>query len=431
MRLFLTTILATLLACACSNSTEKSPLDVASDSTADLWASDLTGPDSNDAAPDPEAQADLQLWPHGCVADLCAAGPESAPDPRNWGPFPVGLRTFETSLYDHKNVKRKLVVDVTYPTTEEFRDGPFEAIDLVALAPDDVKELMPAMEIESIPVYMVRDADMRTQDGPYPLVIFSHGAFGVRFQSVFFTQYLASHGYIVVSPDHVGNTLYDMIKMGGYSMDPVVESAFDRPLDVDHLITLMLEWNELPSSFYYATINPERIGMSGHSFGGYTSFYQGFEDPRIKAILPMAPATQQLAVFGFKMGEFPIPTMVMAGGKDKTLDTEKDMTLAYEQLPAPKYYFELKTAGHYSFTDICSLNLKQLADDIGFGDAEDALEDGCGPENVDVAFAHPLIRQFGIGFLNAHLRDSPGSAIYYTAEEGAKYSDELIYLVAE
>ena len=421
MRLLPIVIVIAIATSACSDSTTSPPADLVADSGGEMVEAADTADDSK---VDDVAVEALPQWPHGCVEDLCVAGPDSAPDPSAWGPFPVGIRTFETTLYSYKDVARKIVVDVVYPTTEAFRDGPFEQIDLVALAPDDVKPLMPAMEIEAIPVFMARDAEVRAHDGPYPLVIFSHGAFGVRFQSVFFTQYLASHGYIVVCPDHIGNTLYDMIKNGGYSMDPVVESAFDRPLDVDHLLNLMLEWNEAKGNDFEGTIDPDRIGMSGHSFGGYTSFYQGFEESRIKAILPMAPATQQLAAFGYKLEEFPIPAMVMAGGADKTLETDKDMTMAYEKLPAPKYYFELMTAGHYSFTDICSLNLKQLADDIGFGDAEDALEDGCGPENVDVAFAHPLIR-------NVHLRDSVGSKVYYSAEEGAKYDDELIYLLEE
>jgi predicted dienelactone hydrolase len=428
MRLLPLILIVTLASPACSSSTS-TPLDA---TAADLGV-EMIEEDSAASAPETVdiVEEVLPEWPHGCVEELCAAGPDSAPDPSTWGPFPVGIRTFQTNLKDYKGVTRKIVVDIVYPTTEEFRGGPYEQIDLVALAPDDVKELMPAMEIEAIPVFMVRDADVRTKDGPYPMVIFSHGAYGVRFQSVFFTQYLASHGYIVICPDHTGNTLYDMIKNGGYSMDPVVKSAFDRPLDVDHLINLMLEWNEVNGNDFQGTIDADRIGMSGHSFGGYTSFYQGFEDDRIKAILPMAPATQQLTALGYKLEEFPIPAMVMAGGADKTLETDKDMTMAYEKLPPPKYYFELMTAGHYSFTDICSLNLKQLADDIGFGDAEDALEDGCGPENVDVAYAHPLVRQFGIGFLNVHLRDSLGSKVFYTAEEGAKSAEELLYLLEE
>jgi predicted dienelactone hydrolase len=383
------------------------------------------------AAPDVTDLTEDDFTP-GCVGDLCVAGPDSAPDPREFGPFPVGVMTFETSLYDHKDKYRTLTVDVHYPATEAFRGGPFVEIDLLTEAPEDVKPLMPTTSnLNPIITQMVRDAELRIKDGPFPMVIFSHGAFGVRFQNVFLTQYMASHGYIVVCPDHVGNTLYDMIKAGGYSLDPVIESAFDRPLDVTHLIDLMLKWNTTPGHFYLNSIDPERIGITGHSFGGYTSFLQAFDDERIKAILPMAPATQQLVVFGYDLSEFPVPAMVMAGTLDNTLETDKDMTAAYEKMPAPKYYFELKRAGHYSFTDICSLDLKALADEIGFGDAEDALTDGCGDFNVPVDYAHPLIRQFGIGFFNYYLRDSENSKVYFDATAAIPHEKELIFWLQE
>ena len=44
-------------------------------------------------------------------------------------------------------------------------------------------------------------------DGPYPLIVFSHGNGGLGVQSFFLTEYLASHGYVVVCPDHTGNSL--------------------------------------------------------------------------------------------------------------------------------------------------------------------------------------------------------------------------------
>ena len=44
-------------------------------------------------------------------------------------------------------------------------------------------------------------------DGRYPLVVFSHGSGGVRFQSYFLAEWLASHGYLVAAPDHAGDTV--------------------------------------------------------------------------------------------------------------------------------------------------------------------------------------------------------------------------------
>jgi predicted dienelactone hydrolase len=413
-------LLAAFWFATCDSGSDPGPGDAAGDAAGDaLLEGRLDG-----AAEASEVAA------RGCAAGICAADETHAPNPAEWGPFPVGVRTFSTSLKDYQDGYRELTVEVWYPATEEAREGPFEDVDLVERAPADVAELLPAMKLPPVPAKQVREAPMRTADGPYPLVLFSHGAFGVRFQSMFFTTYLASHGYVVVSPDHSGNTLYDMIKAGGYSLDPVIESAFNRPLDITHLLDLMLEWNLTPGDFYEGTIDPERIGITGHSFGGYTCFVSGFEDQdRVKVVVPMAPATQQMAVLGYEIEEFLQPTLMIAGGMDNTLDTQKDMRDGYAKLTCPRAYMEFPTGGHYTFTDICSLDVAALANEMGFVDAEDAMDDGCADFNVPIATAHPLIRQFGIGFLNYHLRSSPGSATYFSTDSAEPWVEQgiLVY----
>ncbi len=42
--------------------------------------------------------------------------------------------------------------------------------------------------------------------GDFPLVIYSHGNGGLRYVSAFLTEHLASHGFVVMAPDHTGNT---------------------------------------------------------------------------------------------------------------------------------------------------------------------------------------------------------------------------------
>ena len=42
--------------------------------------------------------------------------------------------------------------------------------------------------------------------GPWPIILFSHGNQGIKEQSFFLTEHLASHGYLVVAPDHQYNT---------------------------------------------------------------------------------------------------------------------------------------------------------------------------------------------------------------------------------
>jgi len=405
---------------------------------AEVLVADSVGQDQGgeevggDAALEVEADsAEVRVPRKGCVGDFCAADEAHAPDPSVSGPFPVGVTTFTTDLYDYEDVPRTIVVDVWYPAVEEARDGPFESIDLKGRATPEALAKMPDIEIPPIPTNQVRDAAVRIADGPYPLVIFSHGAFGVRFQSVFFTQYLASHGYVVASPDHTGNTLYDMIAAEGYSMDPVVVSAFNRPLDIEHVIDEMIKRNKVPGGFFGGSMDTEQLAVTGHSFGGYTSFLMGFDDDRVKVVVPMAPATQQLVALGYELEKFPVPAMIMAGALDKTLDVQKDMRDAYAKMPAPKYYFELKAGGHYTFSDICRLDLLKLTNEMGFDDADDALRDGCGEDNIPFEAGHTIIRQFAIGFLNYHLRNSPESKKFFSPEGAELWKEDLVFEAEE
>lgn len=406
--------------------------DISAD--ADLAGEDLDiladAPDTTDAEEPGDTAEPFDLGePNPCPLDLCPAGAESAPDPSTWGPYPVGAMTFPVTLLDQNGVPRTIRIEVWYPTTEEHRNGPFDAIDFVLDAPESVKDLVQVYEgqLPSIPVDVVRDAPLRRADGPYPLVVFSHGAYGIRFQSVFFTVPLASHGYVVASADHTGNILYDLLGDGGYNVDSMIISAFDRPLDAVAVIDEMMRRSSDITDPLYLSVDDQFVGISGHSFGGYTSLNLGFTDPRIKAVLPMAPATAPLGLLGFKLEEFPHPMMMMTGGMDKTLPTENEMAKPFLDFPSPKFYFELNTGGHFTYSDICMLDLLYIANDLGIPDADNALNDGCADFNLDTAIAHPIIRQFGIGFFNYYLRQSPGSQQWFSADAAQLLVDYLTY----
>jgi hypothetical protein len=90
----------------------------------------------------------------------------------------------------------------------------------------------------------------------------------------------------VAAMDHVGNTTTDMLASAGTPEDPNAMSAFieDRPLDASFVIDRMLAGDAGVS------IDAGKIGMSGHSFGGWTTLMTVGCDERIGAALPLAPA---------------------------------------------------------------------------------------------------------------------------------------------
>lgn len=217
-------------------------------------------------------------------------------DPFARGPHPVGVRT--EHLSDPARAERAVPVELWYPATDAHAgDAP------------DAYELFPGLE--RVPQDAVRDATPRA--GRHPLVLFSHGFGGHRRQSTFLCTHLASHGYVVAACDHTGNTVFDVmqeamrVRSGGTPPDTIATlRAFigDRPADVRFVIDRVLEGS------LGGHVDGKRIGVTGHSFGGWTTLAVIGADPRICAAMPLAPAG----------GPSPLPTNPLGDALDFAWD---------------------------------------------------------------------------------------------------------------
>ena len=107
------------------------------------------------------------------------------------------------------------------------------------------------------------DAAVDPSGGPYPLVIFSHGNGGFRFQSLFFTERLASYGFVVMAIDHPDDTIREALA-GSIDVDTLVEGIALRPLDMLRLIDYADALNSDGGDFD-GLIDMARIGVTGHS----------------------------------------------------------------------------------------------------------------------------------------------------------------------
>ena len=289
------------------------------------------------------------------------------------GPHGVGLTTFMAS--DAARDGRTLTFDVWYPTEPDTTTGTPASIDLLV-----TQLALPGVR---------RDAEPLSARERFPLVVFSHGSGGVRFQSWFLLQALASHGYVVIAPDHAGNTSLDSLSG---TTDPFDVVARNRPRDVSFAIDQALGRSADRADLLAGTVDPRRIAVMGHSFGGFTALavaggYQGWgPDERVDAIVPIAAASGLLS--DAELAAVDVPTLLLAGTHDVTVPLASAAERPWAEISArPAWRVDMQRAGHNSFTNVC--DLLAALQDAGLPPAlleflVSSAEEACAPELIPI-----------------------------------------------
>jgi len=275
-----------------------------------------------------------------------------------------------------------------------------------------------------------RDAEVDLSSAPYPLAVFSHGNGGLRFQNATLMTHLASHGYVVVAPDHTDDTLWDALA-GRLSIDTVATSFAERLEDLPFVAEAVVN-TDGPLA---GAADPERWAIMDHSFGATMSLalterHSGMDhDPRFRVAIPMAPSTTLLPLYNFNVTRSQVPTLFFAAQRDNTLAYDTEQLAGYERLAAPKVFAAVREAGHFSYTDLCRPELQDLANALG-ADVGNVLSDGCGPDFIDPALMLDIQRYLVTSFLHGELRDST-PAMQNLAPEAlpARLAAELDYRV--
>jgi predicted dienelactone hydrolase len=241
-------------------------------------------------------------------------------DVRASGPFAAGVRVVRFTKPSVVNPSQSRVLDtvVWYP------------------AAAGAEPLDPAYNA-------VLNAPLDDSGAPYPLLMFSHGSCGFPTQSNFILPSLASHGFIVAAPPHPGNTILEYPSCGTLQAEGM--SAVERPQDILFVLNGLLAATLDQTSPFFGAIDANRLGMSGHSFGGYTTYVATSLEPRFKAALPMAP-------FVGNAPALTIPSLTMYAQVDSYVSN--DTVLAtYANGSVPKHLVEILNAGHFAFSDGC------------------------------------------------------------------------------
>ena len=302
-------------------------------------------------------------------------------DPTLPGPFEVGNTTYifvdESRDDPGTQTKRTLVTEVWYPASDEAADMPRDTIsNFFGKWQDEIFDMLadegvPPEELDNFnqETGSARDAPINTEHGPYPIIVFSHGNAGVRFQNWVMCEYLASHGFIVIAPDHTGNALVAPLPDEPFFFDEnlVFISYWQRKDDLSFLITTFSDL--LPSDNggeFAGLIDTEKVGAAGHSFGGTAAIETTRNDQRITATINMASF-----MFPWGADDFNAALMFAFGLEDNTMDTAYFLfRFDYAIANPPKFKMEFKEGGHYTFTDVCLLIPSLLGDGDGCGSGE-------------------------------------------------------------
>ncbi|MGV3758279.1 MAG: alpha/beta hydrolase family protein [Actinomycetota bacterium] len=270
-------------------------------------------------------------------------------------------------------------------------------------------------------------------DGPFPLVLHSHGFSGnARFANQH-NAAVASWGYVVAAVDHPERGLASILQafLAGEAGGPS-----DERLDSDQLLEaldLLTDPNALSGTPVADIVDGDRVAAEGHSAGGSASGTAAY-DERVDLWLGQAPSTPfepGADLEAFRSDEEGgrvdaeallaatqppgVPSLVIAAEGDTIIPLERVRGI-FDWLAAPKRLAVIAGSGHAVFVDPCvpireDGGLAGFVEALGLDPAEVPLvelgENGCLPADVDPVEVWGLVDHLTVAQLEATLGDDP------------------------
>jgi predicted dienelactone hydrolase len=219
-----------------------------------------------------------------------------------------------------------------------------------------------------------RDAAPMMADGPFPLVVVSHGYVGSRYLMTYLTENLASKGYVVVAIDHTESTFRDA---NGFT-----STLLNRSKDILFVVDeIAKQGNTEGDGFLSGLVNGDQTAVIGYSMGGFGALnaagaaysenavrlfgamtggnqalatrgpgeaYQQSMDTRIKAVVAFAPWGMERGIWDAEtLKGLKVPTFFVAGDQDDVSGYEKGIKAIFDgAVNAERYLLTYKNARH-------------------------------------------------------------------------------------
>ena len=221
------------------------------------------------------------------------------------GPHPVGTREYawtdsaraERYTTDPDD-RRRIVVQIWYPAAGSGDTARY------LQRPEEFADSAGASAARGVRTNSMLDAAVAETAGRWPILLYNHGGAWTRWSATFATEWLASHGYVVVSvehfgfnqtkrfpdgapfsadtlgfPEETGDLKADALASWAYLEDPVFGIWRD---DAQFALDQMERLAREPGPFQ-DRLDLTKVGAFGWSFGGALAVELSVVDPRVLA----------------------------------------------------------------------------------------------------------------------------------------------------
>lgn len=237
--------------------------------------------------------------------------------------------------------------------------------------------------------------------GQIPVVVYSHGLADKPSSGRVMAEHLASYGFVVATPQHPGSdaTQLESFQKGLSDRIYLVSDFVDRPKDISFLLDQL---EALNGEQFEGRLDLNNVGISGHSFGGYTALALAgatlefdylaqqcnrqlrylnvslllqcdaqqlpeqdydFRDPRITSVAVKNPVNS--SIFGPQgLDNIDLPVLVAAGSHDPATPAVFEQFITFPWFSTrPKYLVLMEGQAHVDISDL-DVGVSQTIDSI-------------------------------------------------------------------
>lgn len=199
--------------------------------------------------------------------------------------------------------KRKIMVQMWYPASlpKNARRAPY------AINPQLYGKDHWVHELAHVQTRSALDASLAAAPVRFPILVYNHGGLHPHFSATFQTEFLASHGYVVVAIGHSGANEIERFPDGSsytgerekwMARAPTGEQLAPRDKfeygwansdislfvkDISFVLDRLAALNAVPKHRLHRRLDLDRVGSLGWSLGGFVSLQAAREESRIKA----------------------------------------------------------------------------------------------------------------------------------------------------